>query len=189
MKTFIASLALPLLAAAAPTSQAPAANPSFGVVAIRSGSGIQYASLNAAGQKFYLGGTTTSYCPSETVQTCPPGDQTIIAPGGNALDVEVPGGQQIYVDPTGAVSFTQAHSAAMPQGSIVGEFAYETEGDAAHWTFKGDGLLACPTTDNRYQVFAPIENLKVPSGNKDDCLGFSARAFTYSGSTPAWQYI
>lgn len=86
MKTFIASLALPLLAAAAPTTQATTdANPPFSVMAVRSGSPIHYSQLNAAGQKFWLGGSTSSYCPSEIVQNCPPGNQTILAPGGNAL--------------------------------------------------------------------------------------------------------
>jgi hypothetical protein len=85
MKTFIASLALPLLAVAAPTPQATTdANPPFGVMAVRSASPIHYAQLNAAGQKFWLGGQTSSYCP-EQVQNCPPGNQTILAPGGNSL--------------------------------------------------------------------------------------------------------
>lgn len=86
MKTFIASLALPLLAAAAPTTQATTdANPAFGVMAVRSGSPIHYSQLNAAGQKFWLGGQTSSYCPTEVVKNCPPGNQTVLAPGGNAL--------------------------------------------------------------------------------------------------------
>ncbi len=86
MKTFIASLALPLLAAAAPTSQATTdTNPPFGVMAVRSASPIHYLQLNAAGQKFWLGGRTSSYCPTEVVQDCPPGNQTVLAPGGNAL--------------------------------------------------------------------------------------------------------
>jgi hypothetical protein len=86
MKTFIASLALPLLAAAAPTTQATNyTNPPFGVMAVRSASPIHYLQLNAAGQKFWLGGKTSSYCPTEVVQDCPAGNKTILAPGGNAL--------------------------------------------------------------------------------------------------------
>lgn len=86
MKTFLASLALPLLAAAAPTAQATAdANPPFSVMAVRSASPIHYSQLNAAGQKFWLGGKTSSYCPTEVVQDCPPGNQTVLGAGGNAL--------------------------------------------------------------------------------------------------------
>ncbi|OKO98732.1 hypothetical protein PENSUB_8983 [Penicillium subrubescens] len=192
MKTFIASLALPLLAVAAPTPQATTdANPPFGVMAVRSASPIHYAQLNAAGQKFWLGGQTSSYCP-EQVQNCPPGNQTILAPGGNSLDVEVPGGQQVYVDPTGALSFTQAHSASIPAGSSVGNLAYQPGTPWNHYTFNGwgaTGLMACPTADNRWQVFAALSNATVPSGNVADCLGFSAIALPYKGDVPAWQYI
>ncbi|KAJ5892256.1 uncharacterized protein N7473_008484 [Penicillium subrubescens] len=160
-------------------------------MAVRSASPIHYAQLNAAGQKFWLGGQTSSYCP-EQVQNCPPGNQTILAPGGNSLDVEVPGGQQVYVDPTGALSFTQAHSASIPAGSSVGNLAYQPGTPWNHYTFNGwgaTGLMACPTADNRWQVFAALSNATVPSGNVADCLGFSAIALPYKGDVPAWQYI
>lgn len=35
------------------------------------------------------------------------------------LQVMVPGGQQIYIEPTGALGFTQAHSASLPSGSYL----------------------------------------------------------------------
>lgn len=85
---FIASLALPFLAAAAPVSQTKA-NPPFSVMATRSGSPIHFLSLNAAGQKFWLGGETASYCPSQ-VTDCPPGTQTVFAPGGSSLVSDTP---------------------------------------------------------------------------------------------------
>ncbi|KAJ5584720.1 uncharacterized protein N7459_004520 [Penicillium hispanicum] len=192
MKAFLASLALPLLAAAAP-APAPSgqANPPFTVMSIRSASPIHYLQMNAAGQKFWLGGSTSSYCPTNVGAGCPPGNQTVFAPGGNAMDVEVPGGQQVYVDPSGALSFTQAHSALIPPGSAVGGLAYELGQPWNHYTFHGwgtDGFMACPTSDHRWQVFAAISNATVPSGNVSDCLGFSAIALTYQGSAPAWQY-
>ncbi|KAJ5290683.1 uncharacterized protein N7443_010936 [Penicillium atrosanguineum] len=192
MKTFIASLALPLLAAAAPAMQTREANPPFSVMAIRSASPIHYSQMNAAGQKFYLGGKTSSYCPDLEGITCPAGNQTVIAGGGSALDGEVPGGQQIYVDPTGALSFTQAHSAFIPAGSAIGGLKYEAGKPWSHYTFNGwgaSGFMACPTDDNRWQVYAAMQNATVPSGNVDDCLGFSAMALPYKGPVPAWQYI
>ncbi|KAJ5211479.1 uncharacterized protein N7498_003125 [Penicillium cinerascens] len=192
MKTFAASLALPLLAAAAPAMQTPEGNPSFGVMAIRSASPIHYMQMNAAGQKFWLGGQTSSYCPDLQGLDCPAGNQTVIVGSGCALDVEVPGGQQIYVDPSGALSFTQAHSASIPPGSAIGGFKYEPGKPWSHYTFNGwgaSGFMACPTDDNRWQVFAAMENATVPSGNVEDCLGFSAMALTYKGPVPAWQYV
>ena len=107
-------------------------------------------------------------------------------------DVEVPGGQQIYVDPSGALSFTQAHSAFIPAGSALGGLQYEAGQPWSHYTFNGwgaSGFMACPTDDNRWQVYAAMQNATVPSGNVDDCLGFSAMALTYTGPVPAWQYI
>lgn len=93
MKTAIASLALPLLAAAAPAPQAPAVHapvtraeaPAFGVMAARSASPIHYLQMNADGGNFWLGGKTSSYCPNAQVSACPPGNQTVFAAGGNAL--------------------------------------------------------------------------------------------------------
>lgn len=80
------TLALPLLAAAAPAPVERAeANPNFNVMAVRSASPIHYTQLNAAGQKFWLGGKTASYCPHIDGLECPPGNQTVLASGGNAL--------------------------------------------------------------------------------------------------------
>ncbi|KAK9860621.1 hypothetical protein MYU51_005721 [Penicillium brevicompactum] len=183
-------LALPLLASAAPASD-PTPNPNFSVMAARSASPIHYLQLNAAGQKFYLGGETASYCPDQ-VPNCPPGNQTIFTPGGASLDVNVPGGQQVYVDPKGALSFTQAHSANIPPGSAVGPFVYSPDKPWAHYSFNGwgaSGFMACPTEDAKWQVFAAIANATVPKGDVKECLGFSAMALPYNGDVPAWQYI
>ncbi|KAJ5963946.1 uncharacterized protein N7479_003822 [Penicillium vulpinum] len=191
MKFTLASLALPLLAASAPTPE-PATNPAFTVMAMRSASPIHFLQMNAVGQKFWLGGKTTSYCPEQVEPNCPPGDQTVFAPGGSSLDTMVPGGQQVYIDPNGALSFTQAHSANIPQGSSRGPFQYAVGDPWSHYTFNGwgaSGFMACPADDNRWQVFAAIQNATVPHGNVDECLGFSATAITYEGDVPAWQYI
>lgn len=215
MKFTLTSLAFPLLAASAPVGE-PAPNPAFGVMAIRSASPIHYLQLNAASQKFYLGGNTASYCPTQ-VKNCPPGNQTVFAPGGSSLvshqvtshtmhpshpmkdnpannpqDTMVPGGQQVYIDPTGALSFTQAHSVNIPQGSSLGPFHYAADEPWAHYSFAGwgaSGFMACPADDNRWQVFAAIQNATVPQGNVDECLGFSAVALDYTGDIPAWQYV
>lgn len=83
MKSFFA-LALPVLAAAVPVERAEA-NPNFSVMAVRSASPIHYMQLNAAGQKFWLGGKTSSYCPHIEGLECPAGNQTVLASGGNSL--------------------------------------------------------------------------------------------------------
>ncbi|OGM45715.1 IgE-binding protein [Aspergillus bombycis] len=155
--SMVPSLLLPLLAAAAPTAPE---NPPFNVMATRSASPIHFLPMTASGQKFYLGGETTSYCPIS--EGCPPGNQTVFAPGGYGLNVMVPGGQQVYVDPNGALSFTQAHSAYIPEA---------------------------PPWDYRWQVFAAVQNATVPKGNVAECLGFNALANKAAPEAAAWQYI
>lgn len=107
----------------------------------------------------------------------------------------VPGGQQAYINPDGALSYTQAHSAYIPPGSAVGSLDYVPGDPWDHYTFTGwgaQGFMACPADDNRWRVFAAVQNATVPSGNVEDCLGFSAIALPWNGqdgfSTPAWQY-
>ncbi|PKY04708.1 hypothetical protein P168DRAFT_137771 [Aspergillus campestris IBT 28561] len=197
MKLQIVASLLPLLASAAPTAESAkdaAPEPAFGVMAVRSASPIHFLPMTAASQKFWLGGETSSYCPTPPVpkEDCPPGTDTVFSPGGYALNVMVPGGQRIYVDPTGALRFTQAHSGAIPPGSAIGPFEY-TPGDSyGRFTFTGfgaDGFMACPAEDDRWQVFAAIQNATVPGGDVGACLGFSAIAPTaqHQGFA-AWQY-
>jgi len=188
---------IPLLAGAAPVDTCPGGGNSgvpaaFTVTSARSGSPIQYLPMNAADQKFWLGGQTATYCPTE-INPCPPGNVTVIA-GGGSLDTEVPGGQQIYVAPDGSLSFTQAHSAAIPPGSSVGPFSVTAGARFATYStsaFGATGFMACPNTipnPSTWQVFAAIHNATVPTGKVGECLGFDAIAINYTGSVPAWQY-
>lgn len=109
--------------------------------------------------------------------------------------VEVPGGQQLYVGPDGALGFTQAHSTSMPVGSTVGPFTYTPGSPIGHYTFDGwgaSGFMACPDNaenPSSWQVFGALQNATVPTGNVGDCLGFDASTSSYSGPVPAWQYI
>ncbi|KAF2812171.1 uncharacterized protein BDZ99DRAFT_412734, partial [Mytilinidion resinicola] len=84
--------------------------------------------VRACSQKFNTGyyGQTCTYCPKDVVPKCPNSTTTVVYPEGG-LDVVVPGGQRWYVDPSGALGFTQAHSAYIPPGSQVDGFqAYES---------------------------------------------------------------
>lgn len=86
MKFILSTLVLPLLAAAAPTPNEEAkTNPPFTVMSIRSGSPIHFLTMTASGTHFYLGGKTSSYCPSEEGLVCPPGKETVLADNGNVM--------------------------------------------------------------------------------------------------------
>ncbi|KAL2217023.1 IgE-binding protein [Thermoascus aurantiacus ATCC 26904] len=191
---------LPLLAAAAPAIQARDTQASaFTVTASHSGSSIHLLPMEAAGQYFWLGGNASTYCP-ENVANCPAGTETVFAPGGGALDVEVPGGQKIYVDPSGALRFTQAHSANIPAGSSQGPFTYTAGNPFGKYTYDGEGAkgwMACPLQNKVkgqliYQVFVNMPNAKPPTGKVEDCIGFDALAKPYeskNNTAAAWQYI
>ncbi|KAF7117644.1 hypothetical protein CNMCM5793_006767 [Aspergillus hiratsukae] len=195
----VASLSSLLVGAhCAPTACPANNNGPFQVMALRSASPIHFLGMTASSQSFWLGGKTATYCPDVVKEqgTCPPGTETVLYT--NAMDVMVPGGQQIYVDPSGAVKFTIAHSANIPAGSATEGFTYTPGQPFGNWNFKGlgaNGFMACPTTGDApapYQVFAAMSNAKVPTGNVADCLGFNAAAIAWTppaGQTAAaWQY-
>ena len=88
MKTFAAVSAL--VASAAAQSY-------FTVMSARSASPIHFLSLEARGDKFYLGGGPPSaYCPTEVGDACPSGNTTTLigGDGGLSMGVIVPGGQR-----------------------------------------------------------------------------------------------
>ncbi|PYI07363.1 hypothetical protein BO78DRAFT_460537 [Aspergillus sclerotiicarbonarius CBS 121057] len=193
-------LALTPLLAPALTSNC--SNNAFTVMSIRSGSPIQYLSLTAASTNFYLGGTTSSACPSEVADygACPASNQTVIS-GNSYLDSAYV--QEIYIDPTGAVKFVEAHTTYIPSGASTSTFCYTPGTTYGYWTYTGlgaTGFMACPITSTGeeevadagpYQVFAAMGNASVPTGNVADCLGFEAVAVGWNGaegSVAAWQY-
>ncbi|KAK2747147.1 hypothetical protein FQN57_002404 [Myotisia sp. PD_48] len=146
--------------------------------------------INAAGRAFWVGGKTASYCPIQVGDACPPGDETVIG-GLQSMYVMVPGGQQIYVEPSGALGFTQAHSAYIPPGSYVGGMTFkylDNHNDCGIYSFEGwgaKGLMACYNRDRGlHQVYANIANATVP-----DCKPITALGCRWNGSGyGAWQY-
>ncbi|RAK94621.1 hypothetical protein BO79DRAFT_185326 [Aspergillus costaricaensis CBS 115574] len=170
---------------------------SFTVTAYRSNSPINNLALTIFSGRFYLGGRTSSYCPPGVASEgeCPPGNETIIV-GDNGLSVSVPGGQQIYILSTGALSFTAPHSAYMPPGSSTGPFSYTPGTPYGSWNYTGSpgGFIACPVKGGaggggRWIVYVNWKNATVPGGNVNECLGFGARAWGRNASVGAWEYI
>lgn len=59
----------------------------------------------------------------------------------------VPGGQQLYVTVRGALSYTRAHSGAIPPGAATVGFMNEPGPSYGHFSFNGlgaTGFVACP---------------------------------------------
>lgn len=63
-----------------------------------------------------------------------------------------------------------------------------SSGYLSTYAFDAPGLMACPTTQGSYQVFAAISNATVPNGRISDCTGFRALAADYGGN-PVWEYM
>lgn len=111
-------------------------------------------------------------------------------------NVQVPGGQQIFVRTDGSLGYTQAHSSSYPPGAILGgELTYSKDEGAAFGylgtsAFGAKGFMACPTDDQDYQVFASISNATPSKGDLAACLGFSALTSDHTDSSKgAWQYV
>ncbi|KAH6851405.1 hypothetical protein J4E91_010651 [Alternaria rosae] len=162
----------------------------FGVISSRSASPIHLQSLTARGGKFYLGGgPPSSYCPPNIpAEACPAGNTTVLAGGQGtlALGVVVPGGQEVYVAPGGALQYTVAHSVSKPEGSDVTGFSRTApaNGNVYGYLDYETGFVACPAGEGEgYQVFGAVEDGEFG----DDCLGFTALAVA-TDDAGAWQY-
>ncbi|MCJ1390989.1 hypothetical protein MMC18_003850 [Xylographa bjoerkii] len=164
----------------------------FTIIAAHSASPIHLQPVNAVNQSFFIGVAPSSYCPKPSVEHCPAGTTTTVAVNGGAafLAVEVPGGQQIYVQTNGALGFTAPHSASIPTGAYITGFALipGTDGGLGDFGFSnaaGQGFLACPTTPTSalYQVFVDVKGFK---GNLTACIGFDA--LTSNSQIGAWEY-
>ncbi|PKX95949.1 putative IgE-binding protein [Aspergillus novofumigatus IBT 16806] len=146
----------------------------FSVMSARSASPVHLLPLNAAHGTFWLGESPSTFCPEsvEKVGGCPPGTTTRFA-SESALDVAVPGGQRIYVDPRGALRFTTAHSGYIPPAPPPG----------------ASGFVACPKsngTATHWQVYASVANVT----GSAECLGFDALAVPSNDTrAAAWEYI
>ncbi|EPS37565.1 hypothetical protein H072_8746 [Dactylellina haptotyla CBS 200.50] len=195
-----------LLSLLSAVSAAPAAeveargtipNSAFGFLALRSASPIHFSSLNANGGKIWLGKPTSTYCPVAK-NLCPKGKDTSFWINNQywtaSMNAIVPGGQQLYIDPTGALSYTQAHSAFIPSGSITKGFQVKKEANDLYYLSHCEGgFLACPPNKSGtgpWKVFIDVKGkLKdkdVPSKSKNDCLGFNVAGNPVKDAV--WQY-
>ncbi|KAI2629927.1 hypothetical protein GGR54DRAFT_285227 [Hypoxylon sp. NC1633] len=159
--------------------------------------------LNAAAQGFYAGTSgPVTYCPP-SIKNCPEVKGTLVYERMTGMAVNVPGGQRIYVEPSGKVKYTQAHSNYIPQGSFVGGWFNKTvlsDCDPAHdvvdfLSTDGSnvgGVKLCPDVESymantgaSYRLYATT-----PGFNLTDCV--DTVGLTLHGTTNevgCWQYI
>jgi len=134
----------------------------FGLISVRSASAIQYAHVSASDQSLWLNKPTGSFCPSniKDIGGCPPGNTTDFTGGDDTLDMGtvVPGGQQVYIElETGAVKYTVAHSATIPEGDIVTGWNMTSINDIEYLANEHGSFIACPADKDSWQVFVELE--------------------------------
>ncbi|KAK4938513.1 hypothetical protein LTR10_021045 [Elasticomyces elasticus] len=197
--------ALPALGALAVPTGSSGNNPDatfpavYGLIVGEDIQPFHFESINANANKFWINlpqtATSCPYTGTDQADFCPPGNETAFI-GSGSLAASVPGGQQIYVDTTGALMYTTAHTHVIPSGAVSYPFTYTLPGGAQYGSvstraFGADGFMACPTHGSiAYQVFASFPEAQVPLGNVNDCVPLAPLAVPYTaGNYAAWQYI
>jgi len=186
--------ALAGLVSAAPLAERQSTG-AFGIIAIRSGSPVQNSVITASGNGFWIGKPTVSDCPASVGNACPPGNETAFTynnvTGTVSLDVEVPGGQIVYVTPDGEFGYSIPHSAVLPDGAVTTGFVYSpaaSENSVGTLTFGNgaQGFLACPTANSTsvWSVSSTATNGSVP----EQCLGINLATVAYDDGYAAWEY-
>ncbi|KAK0713965.1 hypothetical protein B0T26DRAFT_622668, partial [Lasiosphaeria miniovina] len=148
--------------------------------------------IQANGGRFWIGKPPSAYCPPDVAGldcSVYPGASTVFSGGNDTvfLNVAVPGGQQVYIAPDGAMGYTPPHSAFMPDGSVVSGWWREISVAGGAPTIVGNGqssMMACPAAgqDGVYQVFFGVSRAQLTS-----CVSFQMRTYTASGVV-AWEY-
>ncbi|KAK2026073.1 hypothetical protein LX32DRAFT_623265 [Colletotrichum zoysiae] len=82
--------------------------------------------INARHGRFWVGDhLPTTYCPDFSGANCPPGNTTVVDGLFRKLQISKPGGQRIYADPDGVISYTPGGDSsveATPEGSNLNAF-------------------------------------------------------------------
>ncbi|EFW99820.1 c6 zinc finger domain containing protein [Grosmannia clavigera kw1407] len=177
---------LPVLAAGTPFALT-AANPSAPAV-----DGL---AVSACALRWNLGGPLCAYCPADVIASCPVADRLVVSAAASAaapygMDVAVPGGQIVFLDAANnAVAYSQAHSAALPPGALLGGLVAYNGGGFVNLHADGWAWLACPPDDNTatgYSLHA------ASTTNKDflaNCTPVNLKVSVLPlGTVGAWQY-
>jgi hypothetical protein len=149
--------------------------------------------VTAGGLHWSLDGETSSYCPSQVGDACPPGDTTVISAfgGSAAMSVMVPGGQQAYLDPYWNMAYTQAHSAYVPPGSIRSGFGAYQGGGFVNLNGNGWGWVACPprASGGGGTAWNLVGKNETNAGTLEGCHPINLKINSQpSGTYGAWQY-
>ncbi|KAI0972095.1 hypothetical protein F4678DRAFT_460929 [Xylaria arbuscula] len=135
-------------------------------------------SINASGGKFYVNRDTSTYCPTGVSGL----DCTQFAGTDTTFSI-------VYLAPDGSLSYTQAHSAYIPPGSIVTGFSHDESTEPSTPFYLNSELSTwylCPVTYGEpttriYQIFASSQNLI-------GCFDTRIRTYARDPDDHVWQY-
>ncbi|CAK7274962.1 hypothetical protein SEPCBS57363_006433 [Sporothrix epigloea] len=147
--------------------------------------------VGACDQQLNAANKTCAYCPQGAA--CPASASTVLlAPsdsGPVAMDASTPGGQSVYIDSTGSVGYTQAHSAMVPANATTSGLVVYDKGGLVNLNSGGYGWAACPSkVDGKveYTIFAAS---KVNNATLANCTAVNLKVKTEpKGTVGAWQY-
>ncbi|KAJ5454866.1 uncharacterized protein N7458_005822 [Penicillium daleae] len=149
----------------------------FNLIAIHSGSGVQYASFNAAKSSIFAGPASQhASCarPEEQLATFYHNDEALYLYDQSATP------QELYVDRSEMDWIYQYTTGAQPAPKNADRDGWKIKD--GHLQFAGNVLIACPNSiDNSWSIWvsAGVSNL----GGNTDCVGIAVRVVETSNSS------
>ncbi|KAK2051803.1 hypothetical protein LY76DRAFT_620961 [Colletotrichum caudatum] len=104
--------------------------------------------INARHGRFWVGDSQpTTYCPDFSGANCPPGNTTVVDGLFRKLQISKPGGQRVYADPDGIISYTPGGDSSCPgvfEGNDHLLWFYKFGADPAY-----SNIYVCPDEEGR----------------------------------------
>ncbi|KAJ5206500.1 hypothetical protein N7491_002884 [Penicillium cf. griseofulvum] len=167
LKNLAIAASVSAVASAAPSTQS---SKTFGIVAIHSGSAVQYSAFNAAKSSIFAG------LPNQGASCARPEEQQAtfyINDGALYLYDKSATPQEIYVDRSGMGQGKIGYTTGAQPTPKNGERKGWAEKDG-HLQFDGSDLIACPNSiDGAWSIWASA-GIANPGGNSN-CVGIAAR--------------
>ncbi|KAF2213450.1 hypothetical protein CERZMDRAFT_83623 [Cercospora zeae-maydis SCOH1-5] len=130
-----------------PISKLP--NQFFSLMALRSATPIHFGPINANGGQLWIGKQPSTYCPGVQGLDCAGVNTTrttfALSNGVLSLAVQVSGGQKVFIEPCGRVSYTRAGDPALPAGAVTSGWLLE-RGANFDMLSHENGTYFCPST-------------------------------------------
>jgi hypothetical protein len=151
--------------------------------------------IQANAGAFWVNKPTSSYPCPEGVKNCPSGTSTSFFSSGDGqlhLNVQVGGGQQVYIGPNGLLTYDEPHVTAKRNGSSVTGFEIGNE-DFMSQFYQFYLCNDDVTDENAYRIWVEYRDEKGQTGHggfngKNTCVKVSLQVQDTSKGFGAWAY-